>query len=69
MSHLERLYPMWREELIATSRHDLKLEEDELSRLKSKTTIYTRSIAAMADMRRKALAIYENSPETLEPLP
>lgn len=69
MSHLERLYPTWREELIAAARRDLEINETELARLKYKTTIYARSIAAVADMHRKALAVYENSPETLEPLP
>ena len=60
------LYPLWRKDAIAAARQKMRVAEKALDSLQGKTTIYAHSIAAMAEMHRQALAVYENSPETLE---
>ena len=62
---LNNLYPLWRKELILQTQRDLSLSEQRLKDFQDQTSIYARSIAAMADMRRKALAVYEDSPKAL----
>ena len=60
------LYPLWRRDAIFGARQKLNSAETALSSLQDQTTIFARSIAAMVDMHREALAVYENSPQSLE---
>ena len=60
------LYPLWRRDAITDVRQKLNSAETALSSLHDQTTIFARSIAAMVDMHREALAVYENSPRSLE---
>ena len=62
---MKTLYPNWRMDVIADARRKVQVAERALDGLQDKTTIYARSIAAVADMHRKALAVYENSPEAI----
>ena len=66
MNVAQQRYPLWRKDAIAGARQKARAAEKALDSLQDKTTIYARSIAAMADLHRKALAVYENSPEKLE---
>lgn len=58
-------YPLWRKDAIAGARQKVRAAEKAFDSLQGKTTIFARSIAAMAEMHRQALAVYENSPEAL----
>ncbi|MDB5253875.1 MAG: hypothetical protein JWP27_3044 [Flaviaesturariibacter sp.] len=67
MSGPEHLYPLWRKDAIAAARQKMRAAEKAFDSLQNKSNIYARSIAALAAMHRQALAVYENSPETLDP--
>lgn len=63
------LYPLWRKRAIKKAREAVDVADCAFESLNDKGSIFGRSIAAMRDMHRQALAAYESSPEQLKGKP